>query len=77
MQAETIRLGRCWSGSLADLPGLGPEVGFVFGPGSAATWGSDPDPSLGTEEGSGACQPHMESMSLGPGVAAAGPFLNC
>lgn len=57
------------------LPGWGPGAGF--GPGSAAAWGFDPVPSWGTAGGSEGSQPRMESLTLGPGAAAAaaGSFL--
>lgn len=50
-------------------------LGAGFGPGSAAAWGFDPAPSWGTAGGSEGLQPHRESLTLGPGVAAAGSFL--
>lgn len=55
------------------LPGSDPGVGF--GPGYAAAWGFDPAPSWGTAGGSVGSQPRMESLTLGPGVAAVGSFL--
>lgn len=69
-----IRWGQCSPGSPVHLPGLDPGDGF--GPGSAAAWGFDPAaPSWGTAAGSAGSQPHMKNLTPGPGVAAAGSFL--
>ena len=63
------------AGSWGDLSGLelGDEAGFD--PGSVASLGPDSAPSWGTAGGSVGWQLHMGSMTLDPGVAAAGSFL--
>ncbi len=56
------------------LPGSDPAAGS--GPGSAAALSSDLGPSWETVGGSAGLQPHTESLTPGPGVAAAaGSFL--